>query len=52
MIGKTLLCYLVLILKVMKSQENCGVLNSSKKATKLFPDFCPRGIKWVKSIDT
>ena len=48
MIGKTFLGYLVLILKVMKSQGNCGVLHSSKKETKLFP----KGIKWVKSIDT
>ena len=25
-----------------------GVLKYSKKHTKFFPDFCPKGLKWVK----
>ena len=31
-------------------EGQCGVLNSSKKQTKLFPDFCPspKDLKWVK----
>ena len=30
------------------SEENCGVLNSSKETMKLFPNFCPMSLKWVK----
>ena len=31
------------------SEGNCGVLNSSKKTNEIFSDFCPKGLKWVKS---
>ena len=38
------------LLQVRKSQKkNCGVLKYSKKTTKFFPDFFPKGLKWVKS---
>ena len=29
------------------SEKNCGVLKYSNTPT-FFPDFCPRGLKWVK----
>ena len=30
------------------SEGNCGVLKYSKKLIKFLPDFCPKGLKWVK----
>ena len=32
------------------SEGNLGVLTSSKKPMIYFPDICPKGLKWVKSI--
>ena len=31
------------------SERNCGVLKYSKKLIKFLPDFCPRGLTWIKS---
>ena len=31
------------------SEGNCGVLKNSKKLIKFLPDFCPKGLTWVKS---
>ena len=33
------------------SEESCDVLKPSKKTKKCFPDFCPMGLKWVKSTN-